>query len=275
MIRWGVGRFSAAVVVVSVVSLLSGCALLDPPAHSAATPTETTDPDPAPIAQQLPDVLVAGQTIGTGRLSVVEHEPMGGPAAEHPLTGVVRVVVGEDRGIRVRIRPDDPAGADLTGKELLMSGDRYDGRPENIQHEFLFGLTPDQDASGTDGELVFRLALDSPSAGDPSFLHSIRETPAGDARVVAAASITWTLPSSFPGVAAVDGGSMTNARGRTVVEDGALAYYVPSRADTIYAVSRRFGLSEAELVWLNPELLIGPEPELRAGIGVNLDPQRR
>jgi hypothetical protein len=93
---------------------------------------------------------------------------------------------------------------------------------------------------------------------------------------MAAAAITWTLPSAFPGLEPVDSGVVSYARGRTITEDGTLAYFIPSPYDTIYMVSRRFGLTEAQLVWLNPELLMGsPEPQLKSGIGVNLDPGRR
>jgi hypothetical protein len=275
MIRRRVGRVAAAVVAACVAGLMSGCALLAPPPNPTASP-EATAPAPVPIAQQLPNLLVAGQTIGTGELGVIDHEPIGNPVAEHPLTGSVRIVVAADRRIEVRIRPDDPAGASLTGIDLMMTGKRHDGRPENIQDEDRYSLTSGADRTETNGELVLPLMVDVASFGDPSFLHSIEETPAGDARVMAAAAITWTLPSAFPGLKPVDHGSVSNARGRTIVEDGTLAYYIPSPNDTIFTVSRRFGLTEAQLVWLNPELLMGsPEPELKSGIGVNLDPGRR
>jgi hypothetical protein len=274
MIRWGDRRVAAAVVAAFVVGLMSGCALLAPPTHPAATP-KAAAPDPVPIAQQLPNLLVAGQTIGTGELRVIDHEPIADPVAEHPLTGAVRIVVRSDRGIEVRIRPDDPAVA-MTGIDLMMTGKRHDGLPENIQDEDRFSLISGAESTEADGELVLPLLVDLASFGDPSFLHSIEESPAGDARVMAAAAITWTLPSAFPGLEPVDGGVASYAHGRAITEGGTLAYYIPNPNDTIYMVSRRFGLTEAQLVWLNPELLMGsPEPQLKSGIGVNLDPGRR
>lgn len=275
MIRWGAGRVAAAVVAACVVGLMSGCALLAPPTHPTVTP-KAAAPDPVPIAQQLPNLLVAGQTIGTGELRVIDHEPIADPVAEHPLMGAVRIVVRADRGIEVRIRPDDPSRASLSGIDLMMTGKRHDGRPENIQDEDRFSLNSDASSIASDGELVMPLVVDLASFGDPTFLHSIEESPAGDARVMAAAVITWTLPSAFPSLKAIDSGTMTNARGRTVIDNGTLAYYIPNPYDTTYMVSRRFGLTEAQLVWLNPELLMGsPEPQLKSGIGVNLDPGRR
>jgi hypothetical protein len=275
MIRWGVGRVAAAMVAACVVGLMSGCALLAPPTHQAATP-KAAAPGPVPIAQQLPNLLVAGQTIGTGELRVIDHEPIANPVSEHPLTGAVRIVVRPDRGIEVRIRPEDPAGASLTGLELNMTGIRHDGLPENIQDEDRYSLISGAESTEADGELVLPMMVDLASFGDPSFLHSIEESPAGDARVMAAAAITWTLPSAFPGLKPADSGVVSYARGRAIADHGTLAYYIPNPYDTIYMVSRRFGLTEAQLVWLNPELLLNsPEPQLKSGIGVNLDPGRR
>lgn len=275
MIGWKIGRVAAAAVAVCAVGLMSGCALLAPPTHSTPT-SQAVKPSTAPVAQHLPNLLIAGQTIGTGQLRVIDHEPIGNPVAEHPLTGAVRIVVRPDRGIEVRIRPDDTATNVLTGIDLMMTGKRHDGLPENIQDSSYFPVTSGAQSVDTDGELVFPVLVDQASFADPTFLHSIEESPDGDARVFAAAAITWTLPSAFPGVKPVDHGEMTYANGRTITDGGVLAYYIPNRYDTVYMVSRRFGLTETELVWLNPELLMdSAQPRLTIGIGVNLDPTRR
>lgn len=274
MIHAGMKAASVAVGAATVLALVSGCTLLDAPGHPARSTTASPDPDPVPIAQRLPNLLVPGQTIGTGQLRVVEHESIPGPVTDHPLTGAVRIVVGKDRALEVHITPDDPSAVNLDSIALSMTGKRHDGRPENIQDEYYYGLVAGP--TSTSEELVMRVALDSPAAGDPTFLHSLEESPAGDARVFAVATLDWTLPPAYPGLAPVDHGPETNARGRTVLDGGTLAYYVPSQGDTISQVSRRFGLTEAQLVWLNSELLIdSPEPYLKYGIGVNLDPGRR
>lgn len=271
----GIGRVVAVAVAVGVVGLMSGCSLVAPPTHSTPTSRPVTH-DAEPTAPHLPDLLVAGQTIGTAQLHVIDHEPIGNPVADHPLTGAVRIVVRADRAMEVRIRPDDPAMVDLTGIDLMLTGKRHDGLPENIQDQSYFGVTSGAQTVDPDGELVFPLPTDQASFGDPTFLHSIEESPAGDARVFAAASITWTLPPAFPGLRPVDHGVMTYAHGRTVTDGGVLAYYIPNPYDTLYMVSRRFGVTEAQLIWLNPELLMGsPQPGLTIGVGVNLDPARR
>jgi len=275
MIGGGIGRVAAAGVAVCVVGLMSGCALIAPPTHPTHT-SQAVKQATVPIAQQLPNLLVAGRTIGTGTLRVIDHEPIGDPVAEHPLTGTVRIVARADRAIEVRIRPDDGSTSVPAGIDLMMTGKRHDGLPENIQDQSYFPLIPGAPSVDPDGELVLPLLVDKASFGDPTFLHSIEESPAGDARVFAAASITWTLPSAFPGLKPVDHGVVTYAHGRTVTDGGVLAYYIPNPYDTVYMVSRRFGLTEAQLVWLNPELLMdSPQPELTIGVGVNLDPARR
>jgi LysM repeat protein len=53
-----------------------------------------------------------------------------------------------------------------------------------------------------------------------------------------------------------------------------LTGYVPNPYDTLYAVSKRFGISEVQLVWLNAWMGY-TDPQLKAGIGLNLDPARR
>lgn len=275
MIGWGIGRVAAAAVAVCVVGLMSGCALSAPPAHSTPAAQAVTK-DTEPIAQQLPNLLAAGQTIGTGVLRVIDHEPIANPVAEHPVTGSVRIVVRPDRGIEVRIRPDAAATRALTGIDLMLTGKRHDGLPENVQDPSFFPVTSGAQSVAPDGELVLPVLVDHASFGDPTFIHSIEESPAGDGRVMAAAAITWTLPSAFPGLKPVDHGARSYARGRTVTDGAVLAYYIPNRYDTVYTVSRRFGLTEAQLVWLNPELLMdSPQPELTSGVGVNLDPARR
>lgn len=278
MIHRGVSRGAAALFIAAVAVAVSGCSLLAPAAsRPTSTPTET--PDPVPIAQQLPDLRVAGQTIATGQLQAVEHDPGDGmPVA--PLTGAVRVVVDSSLRVKVHVRPDAPLPAGsadasrLHGYSLLVTNARRDGKPDPVQ-PMVFGLDSDLVTVTPDGELVLPIPPGFTSEGDPSYLHSIEET-VGGSGVVAAAPLTWTLPSPFPKLQAVDHGPVSFARGKSIVEDGVLTGYVPNPYDTLFAVSRRFGLTEVELVWLNPALLFGsPEPQLKYDVAITLDPANR
>jgi hypothetical protein len=263
------------VVLASLAALVSGCSLLALEAKPSPEPTATESADPVPLAQQLaqqlPDRLVAGRTLATGRIAAVTGDGPAGPR----VTGDARLVVNSAQEIELRIRPDAQSATNLTGFSFMLTTTRYDGGPETIQ-TLSFGLIPNEDGLSPEGELVTRVPPGLPSAGDPSYMRSIEENYTNDARVVAAAPIAWSLPSAFPGLHAVDHGVVTYAHGRTIVEDGVLTGYVPNPYDTIYMVSRRFGLAEVQLLWLNPWLLLGSsEPELKSGIGVNLDPARR
>lgn len=276
--RGGVGRVAAALFIVAVTAVVSGCSLLAP-AASRPTPTPTETPDPVPIAQRLPDLRVAGQTIATGRLQAVEQDPGDGTPAAAPLTGAVRVVVASSLRVEVHVRPDAPLPAGsadasrLHGYSLFVTNARHDGKPDPVQ-PLSFGLDSDLVRVEPDGEIVLPIPPGFTSEGDPSYLHSIEETV--DGSVVAAAPLTWTLPSPFPRLQAVDHGVVPFAHGEAIVEDGVLTGYVPSPYDTLFAVSRRFGLTEVELVWLNPTLLLGsPEPQLKYDVEITLDPANR
>ncbi|MEV8215055.1 hypothetical protein [Leifsonia sp. NPDC077715] len=276
MIRWGVGRVAAALVVVAAVGLTSGCALLAPPPHPSPTPAAVDAPDAQPAAASYPQLKMRGQTIATGRLVPIAHDPVDDPRAQHPLTGAVRVTVDGEGTIEVRIRPDDPATADLTGLSLLITGTRHDGQPESIQTNQQFELVSALDRTEADGELVMPINGQFTALGDPSWLHSIEESLQGDARVFAAANLTWTLTSPYPGLTVKDSGLIPFARGKVLTEDGVLTTYVPNPYDTITAVTQRFGITQPQFLWLNPWMVqTGSDPELKYGIGVNLDPARR
>ena len=274
MNRWGVGRLAAALVMVAAVGSTSGCSALAP--HPSPTPTAVASPDAQPAAASYPQLQLRGQTIATGRLAPIEHDPIDDPRADRPLTGAVSVTVDDEGTIEVRITPDDPATADLTGLSLFFTGTRHDGRPDSIQTNLQFELVSPLDRTEADGELVLPIGGQFTALGDPSWLHSIEERLPGDARVFAAANLIWTLPSPYPGLAVKDSGAIPFARGKVLTENGVLTTFVPNRYDTITAMTARFGITESQLLWLNPWMLqTGSDPELVAGMGVNLDPARR
>ncbi|RDV44236.1 hypothetical protein DOE76_13850 [Leifsonia sp. ku-ls] len=253
---------------------LSACSLLSAPAReTTATPTAT--PDPVPLAQQLPQLLKEGQTIGSGALRVVDHEPIDDPRAQHPLTGTLTIVVDSARRIVVHLRPDDPAAAATATAdfEILLTTERHDGVPDPTE-TLRFSLRSDLDSVTADGELVLPLGGDAVALGDPTFLHSLEVSLPGDARVLAAAPIAWTLPSPYPGLQAVDHGIATFAHGATTVEDGVITGYTPNPYDTVFMVARRFGITEVQLLWLNPWMAGDPD-QLKYGVEINLSPARR
>lgn len=275
MIRVGAGRIAAAIIVGAAGVTLSACSLL--PAHAAghATATATASPDPVPLVEQLPQLLKKSQTIGTGDLRVIDHEPFDDPRAQHPLTGKVTIVVNDERGIDVHLRLDDPAIAStaLEDFDIMLATDRHDGAPDPLE-ELRLSVKPGLSTAAADGELVMPVDATFPGMGDPTFLHSLEVNVAGEGPVLAAAPIAWTLPSAYPGLEAVDHGVATFAHGSTIVEDGVLTGYVPNPYDTVHMVSRRFGITEVQLLWLNPWML-GRPTELKYGVPINLASSRR
>lgn len=275
MIRVGAGRIVAAVIVGVAGMTLSACSLLPAQAAREATATPTASPDPVPLVDQLPQLLKKNKTIGTGDLRVIEHEPFDDPRAQHPPTGTVTIVVDSQRGIEVRLRLDDPAMAStaLQDFDIMLATDRHDGAPDP-QETLRLGVKEGLSTATADGELLMPVDTNFPGIGDPTFLHSLEVNVAGEGPVLAAAPIAWTLPSPYPGLQAVDHGVATFAHGTTIVQDGVLTGYVPNPYDTVHMVSRRFGVTEVQLLWLNPWML-GQPTELKYGVPINLSAARR
>ncbi|MEN0085685.1 MAG: hypothetical protein AAGC66_13065 [Leifsonia sp.] len=275
MIRMGAGRIAAAMVMGVAGMTLSACSLLPAQAARPTTAAPTETPSPVPLVDQLPQLLKKGQTIGTGDLRVIDHEPFDDPRAKHPPTGKVTIVVDANRGLEVHLFLDDPALAStaLTDFSIMMATDRHDGAPDP-QEELHLGARQGFPTAPAPGEVVMVVDGTFPGMGDPSFLHSLEVNVAGEGPVIAAAPIAWTLPSPYPGLKAVDHGVATFAHGSTIVEDGELTGYVPNPYDTVHMVSRRFGITEVQLLWLNPWML-GQPTELKYGVPINLAASRR
>ncbi|MCI0156047.1 hypothetical protein KNO15_04975 [Leifsonia shinshuensis] len=275
--RGAAARILSVVAAAAIVaSAVSGCTLLARPA-TGSTPTPTASAEPVPLPQQLPHTLVAGQTLATGRLAAVPHDPIDSPRATDPLTGEVRVVVDSALRIEVRVRPDHPVDVDPDNPGLELTSDRYDGGPAAVQdsrHPLGHGIG-EKLQTDPDGELVMPVMPGTrQDLGDLSYFHSLVATVPGDERAVAAAALTWTTASPFPDLHPADGGAIPFARGTTIVDGGALTGYVPNPYDTLFAVSQRFGIRVVELIYLNPWLGY-IDPQLKSGIAINLDPARR
>ncbi|MDN4598659.1 hypothetical protein [Leifsonia virtsii] len=275
MIRMGAGRIAAAMVMGVAGLILSACSLLPAQAARPTTAAPTETPSPVPLVDQLPQLLKKGQTIGTGDLQRIDHEPFDDPRAQHPPTGKVTIVVDSSGRIEVRLRLDDPAAAPTasTDFDIVLSTTRHDGLPDPTEY-LTFSLVSDLGSATADGELILPLGGDEVSFGDPTFLHSVEVNVAGEGPVLAAAPITWTLPSPYPGLKAVDHGVATFAHGATTIEDGEITGYVPNPYDTVHMVSRRFGITEVQLLWLNP-WMAGDPTQLKYGVPINLAASRR
>jgi hypothetical protein len=70
--------------------------------------------------------------------------------------------------------------------------------------------------------------------------------------IAALTTINWTMKSIYPHLAVRDRGAATGARGTTTNLDGTLSTYTTARLDTWENIAHRFGLTPAELLYLNP-----------------------
>jgi LysM repeat protein len=121
--------------------------------------------------------------------------------------------------------------------------------------------------------------------GDPSFFRTFlfMQYPTGQALtrgcqqpIIALATIHWTMPGIYPGLAVHDGGAASGARGTVKTENGAPFSYDTQQGDTWAAIAHRFGITPAELLYLNPIRHPEAEPAIAyAGQVLNLSPANR
>jgi hypothetical protein len=120
--------------------------------------------------------------------------------------------------------------------------------------------------------------------GDPSFFQTflLMQYPTGQVTrgcqqpIIALATIHWTLASPYPGLAVHDRGVIAGAQGVTTLVDGKPYSYTTVQADAWEDIAHRFGLTPAQLLYLNPIRHPEAEPaEAYTGQVLNLSPTNR
>jgi hypothetical protein len=97
----------------------------------------------------------------------------------------------------------------------------------------------------------------------------------GPNKVLAVNSVDWNIPVRQSNVHPVDGGARTYAAGTVTATtaSGAPKSYLIAPGDITGIVAQRFGISIADLIWLNTNLQVfGDQQYLYAGTTLNLDP---
>ena len=119
---------------------------------------------------------------------------------------------------------------------------------------------------------------------DPSFLQTLvvatysngSTTSACAMPIIAVAPIEWRIPETHPGLVVRDSGVANFAWGTVTMRDGQPFTYLTHQGDNWTSIAKRFGISEADLTWLNP-IRIGEDKPRVAYIGqvLNLSPTNR
>jgi hypothetical protein len=94
--------------------------------------------------------------------------------------------------------------------------------------------------------------------------------------MIALATIHWTMKSLYPGLVVHDHGAMSGAQGTVTSVGGEPSSYRTERGDVWSTIARRFGLTPAELLYLNPIRHPESEPAIAyADQILNLSPTNR
>ncbi|GAA4668301.1 LysM domain-containing protein [Frondihabitans cladoniiphilus] len=94
-------------------------------------------------------------------------------------------------------------------------------------------------------------------------------------KVLAVTPVRWSIPARATNVHPVDGGTRALASGTVTAHaaSGAPSRYLIASGDLTSVVAARFGLSIADLIYLNPNLQVfGDQQYLYSGTTLNLDP---
>lgn len=237
-------------------ALMVGCTAA--PARDAPTrtahPAAVTSPTPTPaptadttLADEFQYLPPPGTVMGTGRLGDVDGHA----------TGDVTVSVAPDLRFQVVI-----TGFSTTaqGATVALSVDRFGataGAPTVPARDDPVGVLV-----ATSGDQV--LPFDSSGRtdrGNLSYFNSVELVI--DGTVEAAAPIAWTIPDFYPGLTVKDSGPRPYARGTVTLYDGEPAGYAVWGNDNSQAVADRFGITQDQLFYLNPQLRRGDTMLLR------------
>jgi hypothetical protein len=156
-------------------------------------------------------------------------------------------------------------------------GDCVDGRYEQVDFS--------QILNATSVPRTWRLADAEQSNrdhawSDPSFLSYLviaASTNDGCSEtIVATSKLAWRVPESHPDIDVVDHGVGYSAWGKVTVKDGQPFTYLTHQGDDWAHIAKRFGVSNADLTWLNPVRIGGDDYQVAYENQVlNLDPANR
>lgn len=255
--------------------LLAGCTALgggdDIPTPTRQAAERTTEPTPDPT--QTADAVEAEQALPTG--TVAAETDVVSPSGD---TSIHVRVVANDRGTF----DAQLSGYRTTNPQPMRLEFRHrhaqplDGADDAVRETVEWDAAVAPPTSFTMGQAGPR----------PDYLRSVVLVPAtvadedSSARpwagsVLAAADLTWRIPNPYPGLRVTVGEDRPGAYGIVTDVDGRPANYLVAHGDELSTVAERFGVTPAQVQWMNPYTEQRDDDWLLEGSTLNLDPARR
>ncbi|WP_263091411.1 MULTISPECIES: hypothetical protein [unclassified Curtobacterium] len=235
-------------------------------------------------AEPIPDPTLTTEQVGGNADEVEQVLPTGTVAAETDITSP-----SGDTSIHVRIVAND------MGTFTAQLSDYRTTKPQQMSLQFRHRTASPLDggdasardttewtaASGPPKTVVMHDA-----GARPDYLQSVVLVPASVpdedpsmrpwvGSVLAASALDWKIPNPYPDLRVTVGKDRPGAYGIVTDSDGSPADYLVAHGDELTTVAQRFGITPAEVQWLNPYLETRADDWLLEGSTLNLDPARR
>jgi hypothetical protein len=256
--------------------LLAGCTAFGGddaiPTPSRQAAERTAEPGPAPTLATDPVEIEVEQVLPTG--TVAAETDVVSPSGETSIH--VRVVANESGTFDAQLshyRTTNPQPMRLEFRHR--SAKPLDGEDGAVR-DFVEWDAVHPPASFTMGQ----------SGPRPDYLRSVVLVPAtvadedSSARpwagsVLAAADLTWHIPNPYPDLRVTVGKDRPGAYGIVTDVDGRPANYLVAHGDELSTVAERFGVTPAQVQWMNPFMEQRDDDWLLEGSTLNIDPARR
>jgi hypothetical protein len=259
-----VRRIPVLILAVGVILALVGC--------TSANPTPVS-PAHAVVTKAIP---VADGVIGTGTFTSWNGRT----------TGTLRVVAKAGKFALVLSH----FATDFTGESLFVLADTPLTMSQcGEKNLWQIGLSTMHN-NVIEPTMTFPLLEDGNDWSDPTFFKTFAflQYPAAgpdgnvaivrgcEQPIVALTGIHWTMKSIYPALTVRDRGAALGAQGVVANKDGKPFSYRTAPDDTWQSIAHRFGLTSAELVYLNPiRHPSGQKPEAYQDQVLNLSPGNR
>jgi LysM repeat protein len=237
----------------------------DPAASRAATPEPVSAPAPAPTLTPVPHGTVVAQAdVASPKGSIHFHYRIvanGDNTYSAQYSGFTSTIP-----VPVSVTLLDVAPRVGDGLTYHGVGDHRLGGPTAAAAPASSALLGDTSQPSYLGTLVTYSSAAS-ADGVPLEL--------GPNKVLAVNSVHWSIPVRTSNVRPVDAGTRAYASGKVTAQtaSGAPKRYLIAPGDVTSVVAQRFGISIADLIWLNANLQVfGDQQYLYKGTTLNLDP---